>query len=76
MWVIWTEQNRRSFEDTRKSLVQLLVLCFLEYTSLLLIKKKKKLLVLCQWTLFDWSWCWGLSDCSTHMDFLLSLRIA
>ena len=27
-------------------------------------------------SLFDWSWCWGLSDCSTFLDFLLSLRIS
>ena len=23
MWIVWTERNRRSFEDTEKSLVQL-----------------------------------------------------
>ena len=56
MWPIWTEQNWRSFENTGKSVVQLLELC--------------------QQTLFDWSRCWGLSDCSTLMDFLLSIRIA
>ena len=56
MWTIWTEQNWRSFENTGKSVVQLLELC--------------------QQTLFDWSRCWGLSDCSTLMDFLLSIRIA
>ena len=56
MWNIWTERNQCSFEDTRKSLDQLLDLC-------------KRIL-------FDLSRCWGLSDCSTHMDFLLSLRIA
>ena len=56
MWTIWTERNRRSFEDNGKSVVQLLDLC--------------------QRTLFDWSRCWGLSDCSTLMDFLLSIRIA
>ena len=27
MWIIWTERNRRSFEDTEKSLVQLQALC-------------------------------------------------
>ena len=27
MWTIWTEHNRRSFEDIEKSLVQLLDLC-------------------------------------------------
>ena len=56
MWNIWTERNRRSFEDTGKSLDQLLELC--------------------RRTLFDWSRCWGLSDCSTITDFLLSLSIA
>ena len=52
MWNIWTEQNRRSFEDTRKSLDQLLELC--------------------NRTLFDWSRCRGLSDCSSITDFLVS----
>ena len=56
MWNIWTERNRRSFEDTGKSLDQLLELC--------------------RQTLFDWSRCWGLLDCSTITDFLLSLSIA
>ena len=27
MWNVWTERNRRSFEDTGKSLDQLLELC-------------------------------------------------
>ena len=27
MWIFWTERNRRSFEDTEKSLVQLQALC-------------------------------------------------
>ena len=39
-------------------------------------KSVVQLLDLCQWTLFDWSRCWGLSNCSTLMDFLLSIRIA
>ena len=56
MWNIWTERNWRSFDDTGKSLDQLLELC--------------------RRTLFDWSRCWGLSDCSTITDFLLSLSIA
>ena len=34
-----------------------------------------QLLEFCQWTLFDWSQCWGFSDCSTLMDFLSSIRI-
>ena len=34
------------------------------------------LLDLCQRTLFDWSQGWGFLDCSTLMDFLLSIRIA
>ena len=39
-------------------------------------KSLAQLLVLCQRTFFDWSWCWGFSNCSALMDFLLSLRIA
>ena len=35
-----------------------------------------QLVDLCQRTLFDWSRCWGLSNCSTLMDFLLFIRIA
>ena len=35
-----------------------------------------QLLDLCQRTLFDWSQCWGLSDCPTLIDFLVSIRIA
>ena len=27
MWIVWTERNRHSFEDTEKSLVQLQTLC-------------------------------------------------
>ena len=27
MWIVWTERNRHSFEDTEKSLVQLQALC-------------------------------------------------
>ena len=27
MWIVWMERNRRSFEDTEKSLVQLQALC-------------------------------------------------
>ena len=27
MWIVWTKRNRRSFEDTEKSLVHLLALC-------------------------------------------------
>ena len=38
-------------------------------------KSMAQLLDLCQQTLFDWSQCWGLLDCSTIFDFLLSLRI-
>ena len=55
LWTIWTEQNRRSFEDEGNTVVQLLELS--------------------QRTLFDWSHCWGFSDCSTLMDFLSSIRI-
>ena len=34
-----------------------------------------QLLEFCQQTLFDWSRCWGYSDSSTLLDFLLSIRI-
>ena len=34
-----------------------------------------QLLELCQQTLFDWSRCWGFSDCFTLMDFLSYIRI-
>ena len=56
MWIVWTERNRRSFEDIEKSLVQLQALC--------------------QKTLFNWSRCWGFSDCSTILKFISSLSIA
>ena len=40
---------------------------------------KEKLLVqlqaLCQSTLYDWSTCWGSSNCSSILEFLTSLRI-
>ena len=38
-------------------------------------KSLSQLLDLCQRTLFDWSQCRGLLDCSNIIDFLLSLRI-
>ena len=56
MWTIWTERNRRSFEDKGKTVVQLLDLCHR--------------------TLFDWSRCWGFSDCSTLMEFLSSISFS
>ena len=34
-----------------------------------------QLLEHCQRTLFDWSRCWGYSDCSTLLDFLSSISI-
>ena len=34
-----------------------------------------QLLEFCQRTLFDWSRCWGFSDCSTLMDFISFIRI-
>ena len=34
-----------------------------------------QLLEYCQRTLFDWSRCWGYSDCSTLLDFLSSISI-
>ena len=55
LWTIWTKQNQRSFEDERKTVVQLLKCC--------------------QRSIFDWSHCWGFSDCSTIVDFLSSIRI-
>ena len=55
LWTIWTKQNQRSFEDERKTVVQLLKCC--------------------QRSIFDWSRCWGFSDCSTTVDFLSSIRI-
>ena len=39
------------------------------------LKTVVQLLELCKRTLFDWSRCWGFSDCSTHADFLSSIRI-
>ena len=56
MLIVWMERNRRSFENTEKSLVQLQALC--------------------QKTLFDWSRCWGFSNCSSIILFLSSLSIA
>ena len=38
-------------------------------------KSVVQLLEFCQRTLFDWSRCWGISDCFTLMDFLSSIRI-
>ena len=35
-----------------------------------------QLLDLCQQTLFDWSQCWGLSDCFTLMEFLSSISFS
>ena len=55
MWTIWSERNRRAFEDEEKTVVQLLEFC--------------------QRTLFDWSRCWGFSNCSTLTDFISSIRI-
>ena len=55
MWTIWSERNRRAFEDEGKTVVQLLEFC--------------------QKTLFDWSRCWGFSDCSSLTDFISSIRI-
>ena len=34
-----------------------------------------QLLEFCQRTPFDWSQCWGFSDCYTLMDFISSIRI-
>ena len=56
MWNIWTEWNRRSFENKGKTVAQLIDLC--------------------QRTLFDWSRCWGFSDCFTLMEFLSSISFS
>ena len=39
-------------------------------------KMLEELNVLCQHNLFDWSHCWGFTDCSSHSEFMFSLRIA
>ena len=39
-------------------------------------KTLKELKVLCKCSLFDWSQCWGFTDCSSLWEFLCSLRIA
>ena len=38
-------------------------------------KSVVQLLEFCQKTLFDWSHCWGFSDCSSLTDFISSIRI-
>ena len=38
-------------------------------------KSLVQLQALCQSTLFDWSRCYGSSNCSSIMEFLSSLRI-
>ena len=52
MWIVWLEQNHRSFEGTEKTLEQLKVLC--------------------QRSLFDWSRCWGFTDCSSFWVYVFS----
>ena len=61
MWIVWMERNRRSFEDTEKSLV---------------LSVRASRIVLLSWNLFDWSKCWGFSDCSTILEFISSLSCA
>ena len=39
-------------------------------------KSLAQLQALCQKTLFDWSRCWGFSDCSTILEFISSFSIA
>ena len=39
-------------------------------------KSLVQLQALCLKTLFDWSRCWGFSDCSTILEFISSLSIA
>ena len=55
MWIVWMERNRRSFEDTEKSLV---------------LSVGASRIILLSWNLFDWSKCWGFSDCSTILEFI------
>ena len=55
MWIAWLERNRRSFEDTEKTL--------------------EELKVLYQCSLFEWSRCWGFTNCSSLSEFMLSLRL-
>ena len=52
MWTIWLERNRRCFEDSETTLVELKDLC--------------------RRRLFDWSWCWGFTDCSSSTIFFFS----
>ena len=39
-------------------------------------KSLVQLQALCQSTLFDWARCWGSSNRSSILEFLISLRIA
>ena len=55
MWIVWLEQNCRSFEDNEKTLDELKVLC--------------------QRSLWEWSCCWGFTDCSSLFEFMSSLSL-
>ena len=55
MWIVWLEQNCRSFEDNEKTLDELKFLC--------------------QRSLWEWSCCWGFTDCSSLFEFMSSLSL-
>ena len=38
-------------------------------------KTLDELKVLCQHSLFEWSRCWGFTDCSTLSEFMASLSL-
>ena len=38
-------------------------------------KSLDELKVLCQRSLFEWSRCWGFVDCSSIIEFMLSLSL-
>ena len=38
-------------------------------------KTLEELKVLCQCSLFEWSRCWGFTDCSSLFEFMFSLRL-
>ena len=38
-------------------------------------KTLEELKVLCQRSLFEWSRCWGFTDCSSLFEFMFSLRL-
>ena len=38
-------------------------------------KTLDELKVLCQWSLLEWSRCWGFTNCSSITEFMLSLSL-